>query len=77
MSLHLKLLDIDHPRTFEESKLREIEAHSLIYLSAWLFSQSTAISILRTYIFSTEDKKGSETGKHCKQIKKGHKIISF
>ena len=33
MSLHLKLLDIDHPLTFEESKLRQIEAHSLIYLS--------------------------------------------
>ena len=33
MSLHLKLLDIDHPLTFEESKLRQIEAHPLIYLS--------------------------------------------
>ena len=33
MSLHLKLLDIDHPLTFEKSKLREIEAHALIYLS--------------------------------------------
>ena len=33
MSLHLKLLDIDHPLTFEESKLRPIEAHALIYLS--------------------------------------------
>ena len=33
MSLHLKLLDIDHPLTFEESKLRQIEAHDLIYLS--------------------------------------------
>ena len=33
MSLDLKLLDIDHPLTFEESKLRQIEAHSLIYLS--------------------------------------------
>ena len=33
MSLHLKLLDIDHPLTFEESKLRQIEAHALIYLS--------------------------------------------
>ena len=32
MSLHLKLLDIDHPFTFEESKLRQIEAHALIYL---------------------------------------------
>ena len=34
MSLYLKLLDIDHPFTFEESKLRQIEAHALIYLSA-------------------------------------------
>ena len=34
MSLHLKLLDIDHPLTFEESKLRQIEAHALIYLSS-------------------------------------------
>ena len=33
MSLHLKLLDIDHPLSFEESKLRQIEAHALIYLS--------------------------------------------
>ena len=32
MSLHLKLLDIDHPLTFEESKLRQIESHALIYL---------------------------------------------
>ena len=35
MSLHLKLLDIDHPLTFEESKLRQIEAHALIYLRKW------------------------------------------
>ena len=33
MSLHLKLLDIDHPLTFEKIKLRQIEAHALIYLS--------------------------------------------
>ena len=33
LSLHLKFLDIDHPLTFEESKLRQIEAHALIYLS--------------------------------------------
>ena len=32
MSLHLKLLDKDHPLSFEESKLRQIEAHALIYL---------------------------------------------
>ena len=34
MSLHLKPLDIDHPLmlSFEESKLRQIEAHALIYL---------------------------------------------
>ena len=32
MSLHPKLLDIDHPLTFEESKLRQIETHALIYL---------------------------------------------
>ena len=35
MSLHLKLLDIDHPLTFEESNLRQIEAHALIYLSVF------------------------------------------
>ena len=34
MSLDLKLVDIDHPLTFEESKLRQIEAHALIYLSS-------------------------------------------
>ena len=32
MSLHLKLLDIDHLLNFEKSKLRQIEAHALIYL---------------------------------------------
>ena len=32
MCLHLNLLDIDHPLTFELSKLRPIEAHALIYL---------------------------------------------
>ena len=33
MCLHLKLLDIDHSLTFEVCKLRQIEAHALIYLS--------------------------------------------
>ena len=33
MCLHLKLLDIDHPLTFEVGNLRQIEAHALIYLS--------------------------------------------
>ena len=33
LCLHLKLLDIDHPLTFEVSELRQIEAHALIYLS--------------------------------------------
>ena len=28
------ILDIDHPLTFEVSKLRQIEAHALIYLSS-------------------------------------------
>ena len=37
MSLHLKLLDVDHPLTFEESKLKQIEAHALIYLRESLF----------------------------------------
>ena len=32
LSLHLKLLDIDHPLTFEESEFRQIEAHALICL---------------------------------------------
>ena len=32
MSLHVKLFDIDYPLTFEESKLRQIKAHALIYL---------------------------------------------
>ena len=32
LCLHLKLLDVDHPLTFEVSKLRKIEAHALIYL---------------------------------------------
>ena len=33
LCLHLKLLDIDHPLTFEVCKLRQIEAHALVYLS--------------------------------------------
>ena len=33
LSLHLKLLDIDHPLAFEQSKLRQIEDHALIYPS--------------------------------------------
>ena len=37
MSLDRKLLDIDSPFTFEESKLRQIEAHALIYLSIFIF----------------------------------------
>ena len=37
MSLHLQLLDIDQPLTFEEGKLKQIEAHALIYLSETLF----------------------------------------
>ena len=32
MCLHVSLLDIDHPLTFELSKLGPIEAHALIYL---------------------------------------------
>ena len=41
MSLHLKLLDIDYPLTFEESKLRKIEAHALIYLRISLLIAGT------------------------------------
>ena len=37
MRLHLMLLDLDHPLTFEVSKLRQIEA--LIYLSTNMISQ--------------------------------------
>ena len=44
MSLHLKLLDIDHPLTFEESKLRQIEAHALIYLSWPISSKGSKCS---------------------------------
>ena len=32
MCVHLNLLDIDHPFTFELSKLRPVEAYALIYL---------------------------------------------
>ena len=34
MSFHLKLLDTNHPLIFEKSKLRQIEAHALIYLNS-------------------------------------------
>ena len=50
MSLHIKLLDIDHPLTFEHSKLRQIEAHALIYLSNQNFMQKK------------DDKVGNKTG---------------
>ena len=33
MRLHLKLLDVDYPLTFEVSKLRQIKTDALIYLS--------------------------------------------
>ena len=33
MCLRLKLLDIDHSLTFEVCKLRQFQAHALIYLS--------------------------------------------
>ena len=49
MYLHLKLLDIDHPLTFEESKLRQIEAHHLIYLRNGGFTFSTGA--LAKYIY--------------------------
>ena len=51
MSLHLKLLDIDHPLTFEESKLRQIEVHALIYLS-------TSISYLLWSLLRCQVKSG-------------------
>ena len=41
MCLHLKLLDVDHPLTFEVRKLRKIEAHALIYLSSCTFPSRT------------------------------------
>ena len=44
MSLHLKLLDIDHPLTFEDSKLRQIEAHALIYLSGLLLMNDLGVA---------------------------------
>ena len=52
MSLHLKLLDIDHPLTFEESKLRQIEAHALIYLSfTSVFSRIRLILCIVSFYF--------------------------
>ena len=41
MCLHLKLLDIDHPLTFEVRKLRQIETHALTYLSTENFETLT------------------------------------
>ena len=46
MSLHLKLLDIDHPLTFEPSKLRQIEARALIYLSCGVFTIYTDSALI-------------------------------
>ena len=50
MSLHLKLLDIDHPLTFEESKLRQIEARALIYLSKKKIP-AARIHLLKRYLW--------------------------
>ena len=47
MSLHLKLLDIEHPLTFEESKLRQIEAHALIYLRSFSDYEKSLTSVLK------------------------------
>ena len=58
ISLHLKLLDIDHPLTFEESKLRQIEAHALIYLSITAFALCNLVG--RTYLMATLN-----SIKHC------------
>ena len=50
MSLHLKLLDIDYPLTFEVSKLRQIEAHALIYLS--LFQSKARADLSKSHLES-------------------------
>ena len=75
MSLHLKLLDIDHPLTFEESKLRQIEAHALTYLSTLLNSSFFLTSQWQDPISSGQIEKELQEG-HChdnsgKKIKRG------
>ena len=52
MCLHLKLLDIDNPLIFEVSKLRQIEAHAVIYLRRYkaLISGMTDFAHLNDYI---------------------------
>ena len=52
MCLHLKLLDIDHPLTFEVSKLRQIETHALIYLSTESHNHFTTSLNFETDLFS-------------------------
>ena len=53
MSLHVKLLDIDYPLTFEESKLRQIEAHALIYLSfRFIFMENGNVNLYHMTKFS-------------------------
>ena len=50
MCLHLKLLDIDHPLTFEVSKLRQIEAHRVeIYCDISGTEEYTPLANFATY----------------------------
>ena len=58
MSLDLKLVDIDHPLTFEESKLRQIEAHALIYPRSWLINTVYHSLVVVEFIRLVKDKKG-------------------
>ena len=62
MSLHLNLLDTDHPLTFEESKLRQIEAHALIYLS------SEAKFNEKGQNLDSDSKKGKQNYKQSKDV---------
>ena len=68
MSLHLKLLDIDHPLTFEESKFRQIEAHALIYLRMFDISG-------RGYVY-TDDKTTMRCSKRFKLLNATHIIYT-
>ena len=57
------LLDTDHPLTFEESKLRQIEAHALIYLS---MQQRLRLSEKGLLLFHSNNSRPAEGNKDGK-----------
>ena len=68
MSLHQKLLDIDQPLTFEQNKLRQIEAHALIYLSTFYTSHLRWNSNMRRCFYHTDLRQNAVFHNFSRQI---------